>query len=272
VQQVGVPAVIAALLLLAGCGGPDEEAAPGPASSAAQVAPLAALPAGARVDYQLGVPYPPGPGVAGVVRDRTATPAAGLWSACYVNAFQTQPDSADWPEDLLLHGADGERVEDPDWPGEFLVDVSTAEQRDRVLAVVGPWLDGCAAAGFTAVEPDNLDSWTRSDGLLDADDATATARALAERAHAAGLVIGQKNAPELAAAGLGFDYAVAEDCGAYDECPVYTAAYGTVLDVEYTDDGFEAACGTPGLSVQRRDLDVTAPGDPAYVSEWCPDS
>ncbi|GAB4080225.1 endo alpha-1,4 polygalactosaminidase [Modestobacter muralis] len=77
--------------------------------------------------------------------------------------------------------------------------------------------------------------------------------------------------PELAGAGLGFDYAVAEDCGAYDDCAVCTAGYGTVLDVEYTDEGFDAACRTPGPSVQRRDLDVTLPGDPAYVAAWCPD-
>jgi hypothetical protein len=270
VQQVGVPAVIAALVvLLAGCGDPEAEVAPpsGPPAVA-----LSGLPAGARVDYQLGGPYPPAAGVAGVVRDRTASPAPGLWSACYVNAFQTQPDSTDWPDDLLLRTADGTPVEDPDWPGEFLVDLSTAEQRDRVLEVVGPWIDGCAADGFTAVDPDNLDSWTRSEGLLDADDAAATARALVERAHAAGLVIGQKNAAELAGAGLGFDYAVSEDCGVYDECTVYTAVYGTVIDVEYTDDGFDRACGTPGVIVQRRDLDLTLPGDPDYVAEWCPAS
>lgn len=261
--------LLGAALLLAGCGAQPEEAPP-PAGS--RVAVLAGLPVGARVDYQLGGPHPAVAGIAGVVRDRTATPAAGLWSACYVNAFQTQPGSADWPADLLLRGADGRPVEDPDWPGEFLVDIASARQRERVLAVVGPWFDDCAAAGFTAVEPDNLDSWTRSEGLLDADDAAATARALVDRAHAAGLAIGQKNAPELAGAGLGFDYAVAEDCGAFDECAVYTAVYGSVLDVEYTDEGFDAACGTPGLSVQRRDLDVALPGDPAYVAEWCPDS
>ena len=261
----------ALLVLLAGCGSPAAEPPPEP-TPGGRAAALAGLPVGARVDYQLGAPYPPAAGVAGVVRDRTATPAAGLWSACYVNAFQTQPGSSDWPAELLLRGADGEPLEDPDWPGELLVDISTAEQRERALAVVGPWFDGCAAAGFTAVEPDNLDSWTRSDGLLDADDAAAMARALVDRAHAAGLAIGQKNATELTGADLGFDYAVTEDCGAFDECAAATAAYGTVLDVEYTDEGFTAACGTAGLSVQRRDLDVTAPGDPAYVAAWCPDS
>jgi hypothetical protein len=232
------------------------------------------LPPGARVDYQLGGAYPPADGVAGVVRDRTAAPAAGLWSACYVNAFQTQPD-AEWPEELLLHDAAGQRVADPDWPGEFLLDVSTEAARTAVLDVVGPWIDGCAADGFDAVEPDNLDSWTRSGGLLDADDAAAMARALVGRAHAAGLTIAQKNAPELIRRGLGFDLAVVEDCERYDECATYTAVYGgAVLEVEYTDDAFRRACADRGgvVSVQHRDLAVRPAGEPGYVAEWCPAS
>lgn len=258
----GRPAAAALLAVaVAGCGTPsaghDEPGHPLPA-------------AGSRVDYQLGGASDPAPGATGVVRDRTDDPAPGLWSACYVNAFQTQPGSSDWPEDLLLHRADGERVEDPGWPGEHLVDTSTAATRARVLAVVGRWFDGCAAAGFDAVEPDNLDSWTRSDGLLDAGDAVAMAGLLVDRAHAAGLTIAQKSAPELADDDLGFDYAVAEDCAAFDECAVYTDAYPSVLDVEYSDAGFARACALTGLSVQRRDLDVTRPGDPGYVAAWCP--
>jgi hypothetical protein len=87
-----------------------------------------------------------------------------------------------------------------------------------VLDLVGGWSDGCAADGFAAVEPDSLDSWTRSRGLLDRADAVALARLLVERAHAAGLAVAQKDAAELTGAGPGFDFAVAEDCGAYDEC------------------------------------------------------
>jgi hypothetical protein len=258
-------AVAAVAVLLSGCGTDD---APSPTPPAKP--PLGTLPTGARVDYQLGGAYAPAPGVAGVVRDRTDAPAPGLWSACYVNAFQTQPGADDWPEELLLHDTSGQRIEDPDWPGEFLLDVSTDQRRADLMAVVGSWIDGCAASGFDAVEPDNLDSWTRSDGLLTAADAAATAEALVDRAHAAGLAIAQKNAPELAGEDLGFDYAVAENCGAYDECAVYTDAFGSVLDVEYTVRGFQRACTLGGLSVQRRDVDLTLPGDPGYVAAWCP--
>jgi len=259
--------VVAGLVLLTGC------FAGGPVAGTIASGPSAAvpgLPADARVDYQLGGGYRPAAGVAGVVRDRTDSPAPGLWSACYVNAFQTQPGTSGWPEDLLLH-RDGARVADPGWPGEFLVDISTAAQRDRALAVVGPWFDRCAADGFAAVEPDNVDSWTRSGGLLDGDDAVAMARLLVARAHADGLAVAQKNAVELVDAGIGFDYAVTEDCGRYDECGAYTDAYGSaVVDVEYTDGGFARACRVPGISVQRRDLDVVPRGAAGYRSAWCP--
>ena len=248
--------------LLAGCaGGGAVPAATG----------LGGLPAGARVDYQLGGAYAPAEGVAGVVRDSSDGPAPGLWSACYVNAFQTQPGAA-WPEELLLHDATGARVEDPDWPGEFLLDIGSPGQRARVLELVGGWFEGCAADGFDAVEPDNLDSWTRSQGLLTEDDGVAMARLLVDRAHADGLVIAQKNAAELAGRDLGFDYAVTEECQVFDECDVYTDAYGAgVMEVEYTDEAFDAACAARGgqITVQRRDRDVSVPGSDGYVSRFC---
>ena len=98
--------------------------------------------------------------------DRTAPPDPDRYSVCYVNAFQTQPGEDAVPEDLLLHDATGARVEDPDWPGEFLLDVSTAMTRRAVADLVGRWIDRCAADGYDAVEPDNIDSWTRSGGAL----------------------------------------------------------------------------------------------------------
>jgi hypothetical protein len=258
-------AVPVAVLALAGCS---------PAAPAAAGAELP--PWGLHVDYQLGGAYDPATGVTGVVRDRTASPADGLWSACYVNAFQTQPGLDEVPEDLLLHDATGARVEDPDWPGEFLLDVSTEAQRARVADLVGGWFDGCAASGFDAVEPDNLDSWTRSRGLLTRADAEATARLLVARAHDAGLQIAQKNAADLDGAALGFDYAVTEQCQVYDECDAYTDAYpepygAAVIEVEYTDEAFDAACAArgDGVAVQRRDLDVSVPGTPGYASRFC---
>jgi hypothetical protein len=238
-------------------------------------------PADAVVDYQLGGGYEPAPGVGGVSRDSTDDPAPGYYSICYVNGFQTQPaDRERWladDPDLVLQ-RDGEPLIDENWPDELIVDTSTAGKRERIAALMAPSLDTCAAKGFDAVEIDNLDSYTRSDGLLTVDDALALASLYADTAHAAGLAIAQKNAAELGTRGrddAGFDFAVTEECHRFDECALYTDVYGEhVLDIEYTDDlrgDFADVCADPQVPVSTilRDRDLTLPGDDDYRFEAC---
>jgi hypothetical protein len=241
--------------------------------------PLTLPPVGAGLDYQLGGAYDPPAGVGIVVRDSTDPPAAGAYSICYLNGFQTQPgDSerllADSPALILTD--DGVPVRDENWPDEFLFDTSTATSRAGVAALLLPLLSNCARAGFDAVEIDNLDSYTRSAGRLSEADNLALAALLVEGAHDAGLAIGQKNAAELAAGLAGtFDFAVAEECDRWQECGLYTAAYGDrVLAVEYSDDlreDFAAACAVPGrpLSMILRDRDLVAHDAHGYVYESC---
>jgi hypothetical protein len=228
-------------------------------------------------DYQIGGAYAPPAEVGAVSRDRGDRPAEGLYNVCYVNAFQTQPDALDrWQKDhpdLLLRDGEGELVVDEAW-GEVLLDTSTAGKRTRLADIVGGWIDGCAKSGFQAVEPDNLDSFERSDGLLTSAHNAAFAKLLADRAHSAGLAVGQKNTTDLLEqrAEIGFDFAVAEECGRYDECADYASAYGDrVFVVEYTDGDFTKACSAVGakVSVVRRDLDVRPAGRPGYVFRTC---
>ncbi|UZI33331.1 endo alpha-1,4 polygalactosaminidase [Streptomyces sp. VB1] len=228
-------------------------------------------------DYQIGGAYAPPAGVGAVSRDRGDEPAEGLYNVCYVNAFQTQPDALDrWEKDnpdLLLRDGDGDLVNDEEW-GEALLDTSTAEKRTRLADIVGGWVDGCAKSGFQAVEPDNLDSYERSKGLLTRAHNAAFAKLLADRAHAAGLAIGQKNTTDLLEqrGAIGFDFAVAEECGRYGECEDYASAYGDrVFVVEYTEDDYAKACASVGakVSVVRRDLDVRPAGRPGYVFRTC---
>lgn len=229
------------------------------------------------LDYQLGGAYAPPAGVTIVARDRTATPAAGAYSICYVNGFQIQPDEVGWwtaqhPE-LILRDEAGQPVVDPDWD-EVLIDVGTPAKRAAVAAIVGGWIDGCAATGFDAIEIDNLDAYTRSGGRLREGDALAAMRLFADRAHARGLPIGQKNAAELAArrGELGTDFAVAEECNRYDECDAYTAAYDDhVLVIEYRRADFTAGCAAWGarLSIVLRDLELVPAGAAGYVFDGC---
>ena len=235
----------------------------------------------AAFSYQIGGAFPPAPGVAVVDRDRHDPPAAGAYGICYVNAFQAQPEELAWwqrrhPSLLLRQG--GRPVVDTAWD-EQLLDTSTPAKRRALAAVVSGWIDGCARAGYRAVEPDNLDSFTRSRHALTAADNLAFARLLIAHAHADGLAIAQKNAAELAAAGrrLGFDFAIAEECQAYAECDSYLRAYGDeVIEIEYPDDGglrnFERACALRGarISIVYRDRNVTPAGRPAFLERRCP--
>ncbi|MFJ2054924.1 endo alpha-1,4 polygalactosaminidase [Streptomyces sp. NPDC087908] len=274
-----MPALAGLLAAVTGCTTPAEGRADSAPSSLPPSAARAVVPPTPHVgfDYQIGGPYAPPAGVGAVSRDRTATPADGLYNICYVNAFQAQPDATDWWEenhpDLLLRDTGGAPVVDQDWD-EALLDVSAPAKRERLAAIVGEWIDGCAAAGYQAVEADNLDSYARSRGLLTAEDDLAFARLLIGRAHAAGLAIGQKNASDLAQRGrrLGFDFAVAEECGQYDECGAYAAAFDNrVFVIEYEPAGLARACATWGgtLSVVLRDTDVRPAGEPGYVRRTC---
>lgn len=250
-------------------------ASPSPTKTAGSWAPP---PANAGVDYQIGEPYTPPAGVTVVSRDHDASPAAGLYNICYVNAFQAQTDAASWWKtnhpDLLLHDANGKLVVDGDW-NEILLDFSTAAKRAALTTIVGGWVDGCASKGFKGVEPDNLDSWTRSKGLLTQAEAVSYATSLVTYAHGKGLAVAQKNTAELSTANartVGFDFAVAEECADYDECQSYTATYGNhVIVIEYTQSQFTKACNAYGstLSIVLRDVDVTAPGSGSYVFKTC---
>jgi hypothetical protein len=231
-------------------------------------------PTHAKFDYQIGGAYAPPAGVRVVTRDRTASPAAGLYNICYVNAFQVQPgEQGQWASDLLLRDARGRIVIDQDW-GEALLDLRTADKRNRVAAKVNGWIDGCAAKGYQAIEPDNYDSYTRSKKLLTAAQAKAYLTLLASHAHSKNLAVAQKNTVELAGdrRAVGLDFAVAEECGQYDECGDYVDAFGNnVIVIEYTDSGRTTACSQYGstLTIVQRDVDVSVPGDSGYVRKTC---
>ena len=236
------------------------------------------FPAGVAVDYQLGGAYDPPAGVGIVARDSTEQPASGVWSICYVNGFQTQPGEGDrWDDDLLLRDASGEVVSDPEWPDENLLDTSTADKRQRIAAILGEDITRCASKGFEAVEIDNLDSFTRADGIT-LEDNLALALLYAQRAHSTGLWIGQKNSAEYASRlrdEVGFDFAVAEECVSYGECASYSDVYGhAVIDIEYADDpsvSLDSICSDPTrpASTVYRDRDLTTPASADYVYAHC---
>lgn len=129
------------------------------------------------------------------------------------------------------------------------------------------------------MEFDNLDSYGRSGGRLDVEDALAFAALLVAEARKLGLPAGQKNTAELGARGrdeAGFAFAVTEECHRWDECTAYTGVYGRdqVLGIEYADDqrgSFSEACVNPDRpgSLILRDRMLTRPGSERYVFDVC---
>jgi hypothetical protein len=213
-----------------------------------------------------------------------------VYAICYVNAFQTQPDDdgsrpdekSRWPSNLVLT----ELGDDPNWGGEYLIDISTEENRESAAAyVLENMTQECATKGFEAVEFDNLDSWTRFDGTPLADDvpfekadAVAYAALLVADAHALNLAAAQKNTTDLtrdeAIDTVGFDFAIAEECGRWKECQAYRALYGNlVFVIEYRKKDFKKDCSKKKLrrqiSIVLRDINVTQPGSKTYVYRAC---
>ncbi len=236
-------------------------------------AEVALPPVGGRFDYQIGGAHTHSVPLDVVVRDRHDAPLEDAYNVCYVNAFQTQAEQTRrWQRPdrrgLLLR-VDGRPVADEAW-GEWLFDLRKPAKRERLARIVGRWVDGCAEAGYDAVELDNLDSFLRSDGLLRPRHNRRYARLLVARAHEAGLAVAQKNWAELGTRGpkIGFDFAMAEECARYDECGAYAAAYdGRVLVVEYRRRDLDRACARwPELSVVLRDRAVSSGGKHG----WCP--
>lgn len=185
----------------------------------------------------------------------------GIAAICYINAGAWE----DWRSDADAYPATiiGEAY--PGWEGERFVDV---RQLNVLGPILGARLDDCAAKGFQAVDPDNVDTYLTETGFpLTERDQVAFNRWLAEAAHARGLAIGQKNVPELAADLVDvFDFAVTEDClvdGWCDQMAPYTGAGKPVLMIEYTDrdlstaDLCDLAAGSFGaVVVKHRNLDA----------------
>ncbi|KAG7091860.1 hypothetical protein E1B28_008261 [Marasmius oreades] len=246
------------------------------------------LPANGKFDYQIGGAYTPDSDVKVVTRDRTESPAQGKYNICYVNAFQTQPDEkAFWQsserDHLLLRNANGEYFVDPEWPDEFLLDTSKDQNRQEIAAVINGWISDCKQKGFNAIEADNLDTFSRSKGLLTVDNNLQLAKILTDHAHSLDMAFGQKNAGEVAARAkkeAGFDFAVVEQCQEFEECDTYTDVYGNqMLEIEYYNEdlpengleNFKDACQARGnqISIIFRDVEVRPPGSEDRVYQEC---
>ncbi|MCC6156938.1 MAG: endo alpha-1,4 polygalactosaminidase [Deltaproteobacteria bacterium] len=181
---------------------------------------------------------------------------------CYFSAGSLEDwreDASQFPEEALGNNLDG-------WEGERWLDVTNAAVREIMLAR----LDVAVVKGCDGVEPDNVDGYDNDNGLgLTESDQIDYNRFLADAAHARGLSIGLKNdMGQIDDLRDDFDWALNEECHAYDECGAYAdflAAGKAVFNAEYVDDWPDAPalaediCGTfPDLSTIVKEWDLTA--------------
>ncbi|MDP9486290.1 MAG: endo alpha-1,4 polygalactosaminidase [Actinomycetota bacterium] len=182
----------------------------------------------------------------------------GAKAICYISAGSWErwrPDAGAFP-DSVKGRSNG-------WPGEKWLDI---RRREVLGPIMARRLDMCAAKGFDAVEPDNVDGYANSTGFpLTARDQLAYNRMLARLAHERGLSVALKNdAEQVEALVPDFDFAVVEECFRYRECKKYSpfvSAGKAVFVAEYSTTNKEARCTSArrlrfALIFKNRNLDA----------------
>ncbi len=173
--------------------------------------------------------------------------AMGAHAVCYVDAGTWEdfrPDAGRYPAAVkgLSNG----------WPGERWLDIRNTAV---LLPIVTARVAKCAAAGFDAVDFDNVDGYTNTTGFpLTAAEQLTFDQDLSAVAHMDGLSVGLKNdLGQLGQLEGSFDFAVNEQCAQYNECDAYdgwTAAGKAVVEVEYR---ARPARYCPSARLHRRD-------------------
>lgn len=180
---------------------------------------------------------------------------------CYISVGSYEDwrtDADQFPEEVLGKDYEG-------WSGEKWLDI---RRIDLLAPIMLARLDECAAKGFDAVEPDNMEIYTNRTGFpLTYDDQLGYALWLADEAHKRGLAIGQKNASDQVKDLVDvYDFAITEDYFYYREAESmlpYIEAGKPVFAAEYTDlpGDFQEFCRqSKGLGfstvLKHRDLDA----------------
>jgi len=185
--------------------------------------------------------------------------AQGRGVICYMSAGsweEWRSDADAFPSEILGNDYDG-------WDGERWLDIRNI---DALAPIMGARLDLCAAKGFDAVEPDNIDGYTNDTGFpLTYNDQLRYNTWLAAEAHERGLSIGLKNDSDQVSDLIEhFDWALTEDCIAEGWCgdfEPFLESGKAVFAAEYTDMGIslETVCDEAaalGLSASLKDREL----------------
>lgn len=204
--------------------------------------------------------------------------AQGVYTVCYINAGSYQPglpDSGQYPSYLFVQA-------DPDWAGEYFLDVTDVFKPNSVLAkILRERMRLCKEKGFDAMEPDNLqnDENVRG-GKITTQQQIDFNGWIADTAHEYGLAVFQKNGPDkiLLKDRTGkmmvekFDGILNEECQQYNECgPLaeYVKRGKLALNVEYSVAPNCTLSGQLSINTMRRDLDLRGPAMSGYRRQSC---
>jgi hypothetical protein len=182
----------------------------------------------------------------------------GRKAICYLDVGSWEsyrPDARRFPKSVLGRAYEG-------YPDERWLDV---RRIDLLAPILRRRFDLCRRKGFDAVEPDNLAGYENETGfpLTDGDQLRFN-RWVAREVRRRGMAVALKNDPEQVAQLLpSFDFAVVEECFAYEECGKFSpfvAAGKRVFVAEYSEP-LAAICAQAErleLSVIRKDYDLFA--------------
>ena len=164
--------------------------------------------------------------------------ADGRTVICYFSAGSLE----DFRDDVGFVDDDAIGKKLDGWDDERWLDVTHPD----VFELARKRLDLAVQRGCDGVEPDNVDGYVNASGFpLTAAEQLQFNRFLADEAHSRGLSVGLKNdVDQLRTLEPWFDWALNEECVAYDECQRYGPfqdADKAVFHTEYVDAVSEAA-------------------------------
>jgi hypothetical protein len=189
----------------------------------------------------------------------------GQKAICYLDVGSWEsyrPDAGRFPKAVLGRAYEG-------YPDERWLDI---RRIDLLAPILRRRFDLCRRKGFDGVEPDNIAGYENKTGFpLSADDQLRFNRWVAREVHRRGMAIALKNDPGQVRQLLGsFDFAVVEECFAYDECGKFSpfvAAGKRVFVAEY-EEPLAAICNQAErlrFSVIHKDYDLFArPWEPCF--------
>ena len=177
---------------------------------------------------------------------------------CYLDVGSWEsyrPDASRFPRVLLGRTYEG-------FPDERWLDI---RRLDLLAPILRKRFDLCRRKGFDAVEPDNVAGYENRTGFpLTAADQLRFNRWVAREVRKRGMAVALKNDPDQVRQLLpSFDFAVVEECFAYEECGKFSPfveAGKRVLVAEYSEP-LTAVCAEAErlrFSVIRKDYDLFA--------------